>query len=512
MDEVERVYDRYDLELPLADFRAAVDQATDKLAETVDHDAVATLVAKDIRSFEPTTRIPDIEAADDTVRFRGRLTSFGTPKQFPVDWIPVDAYIPVQVADETGRVSAIIPVQPDDDRLYNSLESRLGSTFRIEGHPGRFESEIYVFVTDIAVDEPLDVDVAPRTDSTTSDERRTASTATSRSTTSESTTSHDRPPADSAQHLDDIDPDEFEDLVAAIWSELGYDADATPRSRDRGIDVVAERTLPTSERVLIQAKAYSPSNKITSRDVRQYATLYQQDETADQVVLVTTSTFTTDATALADDLNVRTVDRSELERLLDEAGLAPWAQNPGYGSGGMTRDGVRTTNSADNARASRSRGHDTPSKPVVPAELAQWEPISGLAPTIDPSAYKDRQPYADESDAAVAAREPDQQPPDVAAGSNESTSDSEPWPTPSDTDEGDESELTIRTDTTVVIFVSGAVFVWIHNLVFDGYNLRGDLVTPEMAYPLWAVIGIIFLWTLRRAYWLLRSVGGAEGS
>ena len=122
-------------------------------------------------------------------------------------------------------------------------------------------------------------------------------------------------------YLNSIGPTAFEELVAEIWAELGYETVVTPSSRDRGIDVIATKEIPVTEKVLIQAKAYSEDNKVGSREIRNYATLYQQEAAADRVVVVTTGEFTSDAETLAKDLDVRTVGRGDLLALIAEAGI-----------------------------------------------------------------------------------------------------------------------------------------------------------------------------------------------
>jgi hypothetical protein len=119
--------------------------------------------------------------------------------------------------------------------------------------------------------------------------------------------------------LQRLDPYEFEKLIAAIWENNGYSTKVHDQSHDKGIDVTATRKKPVSEKILIQAKRFKSENKVGSNEVRRYATLYQQDEDADTVVLATTSTFTQQAQTLAADLNVKTIDKHGLlERLSDE--------------------------------------------------------------------------------------------------------------------------------------------------------------------------------------------------
>jgi restriction system protein len=113
-----------------------------------------------------------------------------------------------------------------------------------------------------------------------------------------------------------MDPYDFEKLVAEVWKLQGYQTSVRQGSGDRGIDVEATKQEPVSEKVLIQAKCYRESNKIGSKAVREYATLYQQVPETDTVVIVTTSEFTSPAEKLAVDLKIKTVNGNSFARLV----------------------------------------------------------------------------------------------------------------------------------------------------------------------------------------------------
>jgi hypothetical protein len=115
--------------------------------------------------------------------------------------------------------------------------------------------------------------------------------------------------------IDDLNPEEFEHYVADIWEERGWNVEVTQSSNDRGIDIVATKSNPFQQKQLIQAKKYAQENSISSTDVQQYASLYQQEESVDSVVIVTTSYFTTNAKDRAEDLNVKLVDGEKLEEM-----------------------------------------------------------------------------------------------------------------------------------------------------------------------------------------------------
>lgn len=119
------------------------------------------------------------------------------------------------------------------------------------------------------------------------------------------------------QLFNNIDPYEFEQLVADIWENHGYETTVTQGSQDKGIDVRAHQETPVEQELLIQAKAYSEDNKVGSEEVQRYSALKQQED-ADSVAIVTTSSFTKQARELADDLDVKLIDRESLTELVDE--------------------------------------------------------------------------------------------------------------------------------------------------------------------------------------------------
>jgi hypothetical protein len=124
-----------------------------------------------------------------------------------------------------------------------------------------------------------------------------------------------------------LDAYSFEELIADIWTQRGWNAVATAESGDRGIDVVAERRDPIPEKQLIQAKKYKQGNTVGSSDIQQYSSLRHQQPGVDVVVVVTTSTFTKQAREIAEDLNVKLVDIDmlcEIIRLEDAYDIVRW--------------------------------------------------------------------------------------------------------------------------------------------------------------------------------------------
>ncbi|WP_192918508.1 restriction endonuclease [Salinigranum salinum] len=114
---------------------------------------------------------------------------------------------------------------------------------------------------------------------------------------------------------------EFEKAVADLFEQRGWETTVTNKSQDRGIDIIAERTDPFIEKMVIQAKKYALDNKIGSPDVQQYNSLRSQVDGTDKVIIVTTSSFTKQAKSVANDLNVKLIEGTTLCEMFAEQGM-----------------------------------------------------------------------------------------------------------------------------------------------------------------------------------------------
>lgn len=118
--------------------------------------------------------------------------------------------------------------------------------------------------------------------------------------------------------FEDLTSDEFESLVASVWSAMGWSTEVTSTSHDRGIDIIATKSDVISRKVVIQAKCYSDGNNVGRPDIQQYNTLKQQEPDADAVIVVTSSDFTEEALSLKERLDVKYVNGSELAEAVIE--------------------------------------------------------------------------------------------------------------------------------------------------------------------------------------------------
>jgi len=97
------------------------------------------------------------------------------------------------------------------------------------------------------------------------------------------------------QKLYDMDPFQFEFLVADFLKKIGYEnVEVTRRSGDKGIDVTANLTMDgiTNVKTIIQAKRYKKSNNVSGKIITQLRGSAEVDQRG---LVITTSDFTKDA-------------------------------------------------------------------------------------------------------------------------------------------------------------------------------------------------------------------------
>jgi len=111
----------------------------------------------------------------------------------------------------------------------------------------------------------------------------------------------------------------FEDVMAELFSGLGYLVEQTQRTRDGGVDILAIKSIDNvSLRFLIECKRYAPHRKV---DVTLVRALFgvKHDRGASKAIIATTSGFTRPARAFAE------AHRWDLE-LKDFDGIMNWVE------------------------------------------------------------------------------------------------------------------------------------------------------------------------------------------
>lgn len=97
--------------------------------------------------------------------------------------------------------------------------------------------------------------------------------------------------------LDKITPRQFEELIYEIFSNLGFEAQLTARTRDGGCDLIAfqKDALGIMTKYVVEGKHYHPQkNRVGVSVVRQLSAV-RQKHGAHHGVIVTSSFFTADA-------------------------------------------------------------------------------------------------------------------------------------------------------------------------------------------------------------------------
>ena len=116
----------------------------------------------------------------------------------------------------------------------------------------------------------------------------------------------------------ELNPWEFEELVADVFKKHGFDAVVTQKTRDGGKDIVATFEMGgVLYNTYFECKRYAPNRLVGAKVVRElYGKL--NIEGIDKGVIVTTSSFTRDAIREAKKTNgrIQLVDFENLQRLM----------------------------------------------------------------------------------------------------------------------------------------------------------------------------------------------------
>ena len=97
------------------------------------------------------------------------------------------------------------------------------------------------------------------------------------------------------EKLYDLSPRKFEELIASILSDLGFDVELTQATRDGGSDIIAYiRNAVCEYLTLVECKRYAPDNKVGVGIVREVTGVHHIKK-ASKSIIVTTSYFTPDA-------------------------------------------------------------------------------------------------------------------------------------------------------------------------------------------------------------------------
>jgi len=116
------------------------------------------------------------------------------------------------------------------------------------------------------------------------------------------------------EKMRELQPRKFEELVAELFRDRGYEVELTPATKDGGFDIMAVRKTEVGTGLtLIECKRYHQTRTVGVELVRGLYGVVESKK-ATNGVLVTTSYFTKGAKALRDDLKYR-MDLADFDRL-----------------------------------------------------------------------------------------------------------------------------------------------------------------------------------------------------
>lgn len=94
------------------------------------------------------------------------------------------------------------------------------------------------------------------------------------------------------EKLYSLSPRKFEELIASIMVDLGFDVELTKATRDGGRDIIANiRNSITNFLIYVECKKYSPENKIGVNIIREISGVHYFDKPSKSII-ITTSFFT----------------------------------------------------------------------------------------------------------------------------------------------------------------------------------------------------------------------------
>lgn len=121
------------------------------------------------------------------------------------------------------------------------------------------------------------------------------------------------------QSFERIGPQRFEELVANIFAQQGYELTATGRTHDAGYDI-ALRSPRDNQLILVQVKKLSRQSRVSIAQVRELFGAASVMN-ADIGVLVTSTSFTTGAKALAAEVRRPKLTLVTMDRLLGSSNV-----------------------------------------------------------------------------------------------------------------------------------------------------------------------------------------------
>jgi hypothetical protein len=114
------------------------------------------------------------------------------------------------------------------------------------------------------------------------------------------------------KRFQDFPPSDFEDFIAQVFKDNGYEVQQTSYSGDFGADLILEKD---KSRIAVQVKKYSAENKVGVKDINQLIG-GQRYYNCDDALIITTSSFTKSGSELASKTNLKCWDWNKLQKYI----------------------------------------------------------------------------------------------------------------------------------------------------------------------------------------------------
>ena len=124
-----------------------------------------------------------------------------------------------------------------------------------------------------------------------------------------------------SDNLQNLSGQDFEKLIVALLTRMGFQAEMTKTTGDGGIDIIAKLDKPIIGGLyLFQCKRFTPDNLVGAPTVRDFYGAVTADR-AVKGILITTSDFTAQAREFAQRVGIELIDITQLQKLFVEHGL-----------------------------------------------------------------------------------------------------------------------------------------------------------------------------------------------
>jgi Holliday junction resolvasome RuvABC ATP-dependent DNA helicase subunit len=116
---------------------------------------------------------------------------------------------------------------------------------------------------------------------------------------------------------------DFEKVIAILLRKMGFQTETTEVTGDGGVDIVATLDRPLVRgRYLIQCKRFAPGKLVGAATVRDFYGALTADHRAVKGILISTSGFTSQALAFAQQLPLELIGGQQLRQLLAQYGIS----------------------------------------------------------------------------------------------------------------------------------------------------------------------------------------------